>query len=753
MKKILLPIMGVMLSLIAPTLFAQSEAETPQGVSIVRTLGTHHIEWQLPMAAARFMQCAADGDSVYFAADTLRQGFPLNELTSVTLCTPREDISITYGATGISIVNPYALRGVDISIGVDNAVVVHNTLDTKLNYVLSGEGFGSFKLYSIKKQDITLQDLHLTSKDGPALNIQTGKSSDIKIKGNNVLCDSKTYTPCGEEDMKACIFSEGQLIFKGSGTLEVAGLYKHAICSDDYIQIEKGSIHITQAPKDGIHSNDYFEMLGGTLIIEGTGDDCIDGGTVDATDAEKDGHILISGGEMTLSTATDDTKAIKCEGKVTIAGDANVKLNIAGMQSKGISTDSDISIAGGTIVAEATGDAVVTDGDVGYCTVLKADGDISISGGNIHIKHSGKAGKGISVDGNATITGGVIQIEVSGGGDTYTNASNEEDTYSATCIKVDGRLDCLAGQLTLLASGSGGKGISVDGVSLYGERGDHTALNVNVTTTGPKITTSGSGRNPWWTPSAQPMAGPGGHEGGPGGGPGFGQDGTGGNPKAIKSEGDLTVNGGVFTITTQQDGGEGIESKATLTINDGELSIETYDDGLNAGKALIINGGKVYCASSGNDGIDSNGTIDINGGYIISCGTTQPEESFDCDNNRFAVTGGIFVGFAGGVSRPTASACKQCVASMSAGASPTITYTVTNNDGEYLMSFASPKSYSRCTTVFSHPAMQQGVGIKVYTGGTLQGGDTFHGLTTDATYVPGTLTKSFTVSSMYQTIY
>ncbi|MBR4426512.1 MAG: carbohydrate-binding domain-containing protein, partial [Spirochaetales bacterium] len=50
---------------------------------------------------------------------------------------------------------------------------------------------------------------------------------------------------------------------------------------------------------------------------------------------------------------------------------------------------------------------------------------------------------------------------------------------------------------------------------------------------------------------------------------------------------------------------EGIEAKNELYINGGYIELHTTDDCLNAGKAVIINGGYVYAIASDNDSIDS----------------------------------------------------------------------------------------------------------------------------------------------------
>ena len=80
---------------------------------------------------------------------------------------------------------------------------------------------------------------------------------------------------------------------------------------------------------------------------------------------------------------------------------------------------------------------------------------------------------------------------------------------------------------------------------------------------------------------------------------------------------------------------KGLKAKVPFTVNGGDVSVYSYDDCMNASKSIVINGGNIYCYSSGNDGVDSNGTLTITGGTIVSIGTTSPEEGFDCDQNTF----------------------------------------------------------------------------------------------------------------------
>ena len=112
---------------------------------------------------------------------------------------------------------------------------------------------------------------------------------------------------------------------------------------------------------------------------------------------------------------------------------------------------------------------------------------------------------------------------------------------------------------------------------------------------------------------------------------------------------------------------EGIEGKQALFITGGIVEVTTTDDCINVSRdtsgykgKVEIYGGNIFAYSSGNDSIDSNGTLTLAGGIIVALTSTTPECAFDCDSNTFAITGGLLAGIGtNNYSAPTSSACSQ----------------------------------------------------------------------------------------------
>ena len=299
-------------------------------------------------------------------------------------------ITITYSTTGDATVSGDDEGIVSIS---GNDVTANNTGNSVIRYVLTGETTdGFFKLYSSKKQAIMLNGVKITNPDGAAINNQSKKRTFVILNDGtkNYLTDGTKYNDATDsEDMKACFFSEGQLIFSGSGYLEVDANCKAGIRSDDYVRtLPKTNIYVDASSGNGIR------VTGGVININITG-------TADKG-LSSDGEIRIDGGRTTILTSggyeyDDDDRdysacsGIKADSLVTInGGELNIKST--GIGGKGINCDDQIIINGGITRIITTGKR-------------QKDSKGSVSP------------KGIKADGNLTVNGGQTQVRLEGSGD------------------------------------------------------------------------------------------------------------------------------------------------------------------------------------------------------------------------------------------------------------------------------------------------------------------------------------------------
>lgn len=546
-----------------------------------------------------------------------------------------------------------------------------------------------------------------------------GGSLFFNLSGNVVLESATTTSGTAYSDPAYCtaIKSDTDVVITGGHVVIThTGTAGKGISADGNITISNGVVDATIA---GGASASYTDSTGAADTAAG-----------DAITA--DGSLTITGGTIRADLQGASADGLSSDTLVSITG-GSFDIKASGDQTKGLKSKAAMNLGGGTFTFTLSGNVVLEASttstgtacyDPSYCSGIKCDGDLTVSGGSFTITHTGTAGKGVSVDGNIAMTGGTFAITTSGGAtSTYTNESGVIDIAAADCLKADGNLVVTGGTITARSTGTAGDGVSCDGAATIGTAGVDSTPVISVSTSGQHVLVSGSGMNADYA-----------------------------NPKAFKAEGDLTMNGGSFTATTSTEGGEGMESKANLVINGGTIEINAYDDCINASSSITINGGSIYCYSSNNDGIDSNGTMKITGGTIIASGTTVPEEGFDCDANNFAITGGTLVGIGGATSTPTAASCTQRSVIYKGTGTANVVLQVRSSAGSNLV-YKVPRSYAgSMTLLFSNADLSSGTTYTILSGVTVSGGTEFHGLYTGATVSGGTTLKTFTPTSMVTTV-
>jgi len=345
----------------------------------------------------------------------------------------------------------------------------------------------------------------------------------------------------------------------------------------------------------------------------------------------------------------------------------------------------------------------------GFTVNIKNVGD-----DNIQTELDGEENEDGIVDGTLIINGGTYTLTNS------TNGSTENsESHTAKGLNADGNMQLNGGTINIKMTGTGGKGIKVEGTYTQGvEGGEGPALTVTTTGSAYSGSSSSSGSTTggnWFRPG-----------GGGGGFPGGSSSSNSSSSKAIKVQGAVTIYGGTTYISTSTDGAEGLESKTNITIAGGTHYFKCYDDCINSSGIIKFTGGNTVCYSYGNDAVDSNygrsGAITIAGGNVFAYTTKgSPEEGLDCDNNSYiTITGGIAIsagGSQGGGGGWGGSSSSQSVGSSSQGyflgSSPssyatTYYYTLCNTSGEAICTYKFEGSCSNSLSLLTASNLGKG---------------------------------------------
>lgn len=223
---------------------------------------------------------------------------------------------------------------------------------------------------------------------------------------------------------------------------------------------------------------------------------------------------------------------------------------------------------------------------------------------------------------------------------------------------------------------------------------------------------------------------------------------------AIHANGDVSVMGGNYTIDT---GDDGMHADAILTIQDGTIDIEksyeglegsdviiyggyiqvtSSDDGVNAAggsdgdneaqpspdhfasgtHTLSIHGGCLQVDANG-DGLDSNGSILMDGGSVVIFGPEDDNNGALDYDTTFEMNGGILIAAgSSGMAQATSQSSTQAaiMVNLSTQSANTVFYLLDEQD-QLVLGVAPTKAYSNL--VISCPAFQDGQSLALYIGG------------------------------------
>ena len=328
----------------------------------------------------------------------------------------------------------------------------------EITYTLSGNSEdGEFYLSGSYKSTIELNSLTLTNANpvtsGAAVHIQNGKRIKVKVLDGT----TNTLVDAANGSQKGAFYVKGHPEFSKSGVLNVVGNLKHAIKSGEYIELKEATLNVTSAQGDGINCAQYFLMKSGQININGVTDDGIQC-DIDDTDAGSTGE--------TTDHEDEDSGNIYIEG-------GSIAMTITGKAAKGIKSEGDIVISGGTIDVATTGHGKWDDEDLKTkaAACLSSDAKVIISGGTLTLTSTGSGGKGINCDAEFELSGGDVTVATTGAL-YYNNGTSENTNYtgntdnidsdyhsSSKGVKADGAITITGGRISVSTAGLNAEGI------------------------------------------------------------------------------------------------------------------------------------------------------------------------------------------------------------------------------------------------------------------------------------------------------
>ncbi len=551
------------------------------------------------------------------------------------------------------------------------------TISEAGTYILTGSASNAQVIIDADtetKIQLVLDDLTLSCKSSAPIYVRKADKVFITLAdgSSNTLATTGEFVAIDDNNIDAVIFSKDDLTLNGSGSLTINSPYGHGIVSKDDLVVTGGTYTMTCA-KHGLSGKDSVRILDGTFDLTVTKD----GIHASNDDDENLGYIYIAGGTFTINSDDDGMHA---DSTLYIEdGTIDIQKSYEGLEGQTItildgdidivSSDDGINAANGSVSNDSTDDKQSKDGP-----------------GNGQMPGNPPSGDSFDpskdTDGNSSQNSDDSQSDNKPQGtppsnrnfDPSDNSNNNTDQNNTTDTNDNST--------------------------------DNSVITMStnaVTSEAETSTTSDNAASSENTQSSdnKPMPG----------NPPSGDNQMPGNPPSGDSF-DPSNNSNNNTDQTQGNapGGMGgfdmdADESCILSINGGTITINAGGDGIDSNGYFYMNGGTVYVEgpeSNGNSALDYGISATITGGYFLSTGYSGMAQSFSSDSTQ----------------------CSYML-TLSSNTSGTTTVTLTDADGNVLLSHETSKSYN--SIIVSCPELEVG---STY---TLTAGDTSQSITPTST--------------------
>lgn len=587
------------------------------------------------------------------------------------------------------------------------------TLTTGGTYLVQGSLTDGTLIVDTDKSEkvwLILDGVSISSADSAAIYVRQADKVFITLAPNsvNTLTGGDSFVQTDDNNVDGVIFSKDDLTLNGTGTLKLQSPAGHGIVSKDDLRITGGTYEITAAGH-GLCGKDALSVADGNFTVT-AGKDGFHG---ENKDDDSLGSVYLGGGSYRITADGDGISAgaiLQIDGGdytvTTGGGSANGKTHTQDqmggfggwwsdrtdteeetVSTKGIKSTGAMYLNGGTFQMDCADDCfhsnssltvqagqyTLASGDDGF----HADEALVIDDGTILVTDSYEGIEGLTV----TVNGGDITVYAD---DDGLNAAGGRD-----------------------GSGFGGfGGMGSTGWESMDENSGQTGGNV------PNKPGAGNQGMMQMPDGEMPAMPDGGHM--PDMPDGEMPTMPDGEIPAMPEDGQMpdmpdgeipTMADGAAPEMPNNDRGGGKNDRPGNMGGFGGFGGDSF--GSSSECMICINGGTVRIYADG-DGIDSNGSLQITGGYVIVEGPTDNGNSaIDYDGSGTISGGTVIASGSSGMAQSLTSTGTQGVLSVNTGnCSGGTTVSVTDENGNVLLSFTPEKAFS--CVVISSPDMEKG---------------------------------------------
>lgn len=589
-----------------------------------------------------------------------------------------EVVAITLSGDNISCKSSdVKIDGSTITIQKAGTYLLSGTL-TDGNIIVDSDDKENVRLIfnGVEISNSTTTPLYIKNAEKTIVTLVDGTENTLSDGENYILDDESNNEPNGT------IFSKDDLVINGLGSLTINANYNHGIQSKNLLKIISGNIDII-SNGDSIIGKDGVIVKEAVINIESQEDG------IKATKVEENkGYIYLDNPEITIKAKKDGIQAVTClyvkDGKYNIeTGETNEN----SQSNSDTSTDySRKGMKAGVDIAIENGEYTIDSEDDG----IHSNNSITVNAGTVNIASKDD---GVHADTELTINNGDIKV------------SESDEGLEAKYITInDGNIDITTSDDGINASSGSSTTLDSGNAPGAGNR--------------PELPTNENGEADTNTGNRPEM---------PANENGEVDTNTGNIPKMPANE-----NGEADTNAENRPEMPANENSENTLGNNGRMMPGGGRGGFaeSDGSELVINGGIVH-VNAGGDGIDSNGTITINGGEIYVDGPTSGGDGALDYADTCEINGGILVaaGSIGMAIAPTSGSTQYSVnAAFSKTYNGETKVTVKDSSGNEVLTYTPAKNFQ--SFVFSTDKLKSGETYTIYAGDTQEGTFTVSDITT-----------------------